>query len=122
MKTRATLLFVILSLRTATTHAADFKKGVGSGWFLNVHNWTGTLGTAAKPGKRFFEDTVADIRRLKKAKFDYMRLHFHIDGLLFWKECKGWEDFNTYDATVQCYQKNWAKQKRPSGKPNNGFL
>ena len=89
MKTRVTLLFIILSLLATPTFAADFKKGVGSGWFLNVHNWTGTWGTATKPGKRLFEDTVADIRRLKKAKFDHMRLHFHIDGLLFWKECKG---------------------------------
>ena len=84
MKTRVALLFVVLSLLATSVHATDFKKGVGSGWFLNVHNWTQPWGTAAKPGKRFFEDTVADIRRLKKAKFDHMRLHFHIDGLLFW--------------------------------------
>jgi len=121
MKTRATLLFVILSLLAATTHAADFKKGVGSAWFLNVHNWTGTWGTVAKPGKRYSEDTVADIRRLKKAKFDHMRLHFHIDGLLFWKECKGWKEFNTYDKTVQCYKKNWAKQKKAKWKGKKKF-
>ena len=122
MKTRVTLLFVILSLLATSVHAADFKKGVGSGWFLNVHNWTGTWGTATKPGKRLFEDTVADVRRLKKAKFDHMRLHFHIDGLLFWKECKGWKDFNTYDETVQCYQKNWAKQKKAKWKTKKKFF
>ena len=121
MKTRVTLLFVILSLLATPTFAADFRKGVGSGWFLNVHNWTGTWGTATKPGKRLFEDTVADIRRLKKAKFDHMRLHFHIDGLLFWKECKGWKDASTYDKTVQCYKKNWAKQKKAKWKTKKKF-
>ena len=120
MKTRVTLLFVTLSLLATPTYAADFKKGVGSSWFLNVHNWTGALGTATKPGKRFFEDTVADIRRLKKAKFDHMRLHFHIDGLLFWKECKGWQSPD-YDATVKCYQRNWAKQKKAKWKTKQRF-
>ena len=122
MKIRVVPLFVVLLLLVTTSHAADFKKGVGSGWFVNVHNWTGAYGTAAKPGKRFFEDTVADIRRLKKAKFDHMRLHFHIDGLLFWKECKGWKDFNTYDQTVQCYKKNWAKQKKVKWRTKQRFF
>ena len=122
MRFAAPLLFVMLSLCAASVSAVDFKKGVGSGWFLNVHNWTGAYGTAAKPGKRFFEDTVADIRRLKKAKFDHMRLHFHIDGLLFWKECKGWKDFNTYDQTVQCYKKNWAKQKKVKWRTKQRFF
>jgi hypothetical protein len=31
MKTRVTLLFVILSLLATPTFAADFRKGVGSG-------------------------------------------------------------------------------------------
>ncbi|HIK79982.1 MAG TPA: hypothetical protein EYF94_03490 [Porticoccaceae bacterium] len=121
MKPRTTLLFVILSLLATPTYPADFKKGVGSGWFLNVHNWTGTSGTATKPGKRFFEDTVADIRRLKKAEFDHMRLHFHIDGLLFWKECKGWQSPD-FDATVKCYQRNWAKQKKAKWKTKKKFF
>ena len=47
MKTRVALLFVVLSLLATTTHAADFKKGVGSGWFLNVHNWTGTCSSSS---------------------------------------------------------------------------
>ena len=120
MKTRVTLLFVILSLLATSVHAADFKKGVGSGWFLNVHNYHGVSGTATKPPKRFFEDFAPDIRRLKKVGFDHMRVHFHIDGLLFWKECNGWEDFN--DETVQCYQKNWGKQKKAKWKTKQRFF
>ena len=122
MKTRVALLFVILSLLATTMHAADFKKGVGTSWFKNVHNWTGTWGTASKPGKRYYEDTVADIRRFKKAGFDHVRLHFHLDGLVFWKECKGWDNFNTYDETVQCYQKNWANQKKAKWKTKQRFF
>jgi len=121
MKFRVTLLFVILSLLATPTYAGDFKKGVGTSWFKNVHNWTGAWGTASKPGKRYFEDTVADIRRFKKAGFDHVRLHFHLDGLVFWKECKGWKDFNTYDETVRCYQKNWAKQKKAKWKTKKRF-
>jgi len=122
MKIRVVPLFVVLLLLVTTSHAADFKKGVGSGWFMNVHNWTGAVGTARNPGKRFFEDFDPDIRRLKKAGFDHMRLHFHIDGLLFWRECKGWGNFNTYDETVQCYQKNWAKQKNAKWKTKQRFF
>jgi hypothetical protein len=33
MKTRARFLFAIISLFAAPAFAADFKKGVGSGWF-----------------------------------------------------------------------------------------
>ena len=52
-----TALGLAILLSTASNaQAIELKKGVGSSWFLNVHNWTGALGTAAKPGKRLFED------------------------------------------------------------------
>ncbi|MDP7518261.1 MAG: hypothetical protein QGI17_14240 [Arenicellales bacterium] len=90
MKTRATLLLVILSLLATSVHAADFKKDVGSGWFLEANGgWWGTWGTSKNPGKREKDMTVADVKRLKKAGFDHVRLHFHIDGLIFWEECHG---------------------------------
>ena len=121
MKTRVPLLFVILSLLATPTFAADFKKGVGTSWFKNVHNWTGAEGTATKPPKRYYEDTVADIRRFKKAGFDHVRLHFHLDGLVFWKECKGWK-FVDYDPAAKCYQTKWAKGKKTKWKGKKKFF
>jgi hypothetical protein len=38
MKTRVTLLFIILSLLATPTFAADFKKGVGSSRFKDTYN------------------------------------------------------------------------------------
>ena len=76
------------------------------------------------PPERQFEIFVADIRRFKKAGFDHIRLHFHIDGLIFWKECNGWKGGAYTDSAyaVKCFGKNWAKQKKAKWKGKKKFF
>ena len=127
MKTRATLLFVILSLLATPTFAADFKKGIGSGWFKMGHQyWGSQKGATASnpPPERQLELHVADIRRFKKAGFDHVRLHFHLAPLIFWKECIGYKGgpYANKVYGVKCYGKNLAKQKKAKWKTKQRFF
>jgi hypothetical protein len=127
MKTRVALLFVVLSLLAAPTYPADFKKGVGSGWFKMGHQYWGSQegATASNPpSERQLELFVADIRRFKKAGFDHVRLHFHIEPLIFWKECIGYKGGPYADKAygVKCYGKNFTKQKKAKWKGKKKFF